>query len=337
MIENAKMTSIIDVHCHVTPFDFPKCPDISAAPVWPCMKCQAANAGEMYIGEKPFRKLDDRSWSAARRVEDMDEDNVSIQVLSSMPELFSYWMSVDAATHVCKHVNGKIADMVSQSPSRFKGLGIVPLQAPDIAAEMMADLQRGHGFLGVEIGSNINGDLLGHAKFDPFWRAAEELGMAVFVHALHPVATKSLRVTPLYTALAGFPVDVGMSAASIIMSGVMERFPRLRLAFSHGGGVFASMLGRLDTGWKLTSGFGEAKIAKPSETAKRFFYDSNVYDPVLLKHLMSEMAPKNVFLGTDYPYVIQQHKPEQYLKSADLTRAQEESVMSAAARRFLQI
>ena len=192
------------------------------------------------IGDTPFRALDDRSWDGARRLEDMDREGISMQALSPMPELLSYWIGIEGALVICDHVNAQIASLVAGHPDRFCGLGAVPLQAPERAADYLARVRSEFGLLGVEIGSNINGQMLGEARFDPFWAAAEELGMAVFVHALHPVAVKSIAATPVYTAFAGFPIDVAMTAASMMMTGVFQRFPRLRVGFSHGGSSFNS-------------------------------------------------------------------------------------------------
>src|SRR5690606_14385549 len=196
------------------------------------------------------------SWDVGRRIEDMDRDGVSVQVLSPMPELLSYWLDLEAAKVVCTHSNAQIAEMMAAAPTRFMGLGAVPLQDPEAAANMLPQLQNDFGFKGVEIGSNIDGRMLGDPCFDVFWRAAEDLGMAVFVHALHPVAVKSIGASPLYNAFAGFPIDVAMAAASLIISGTLTRFPKLRIGFSHGGGALGSILGRLDKGWDAANHYG---------------------------------------------------------------------------------
>ena len=187
----------------------------------------------------------------------------------------------------------------------------------------------------MEIGSNINGHLLGERIFDPFWEAAEALNMAVFVHALHPVATKSLDVTPTYTAFAGFPVDVAMSAASMMLNGTLQRYPKLRVAFSHGGGALNSILGRLDRGWKATGGYGIEGLEAPTMQAAKFFYDSNVYDAQNLSSLVTNMAPGHVFAGTDYPYLIQQEDLDAYLRTNHLGQEVIDDLREGAACRFL--
>ncbi|MBR9909260.1 MAG: amidohydrolase [Gammaproteobacteria bacterium] len=325
---------LIDVHCHVSPQNFPPAPSRSVAARWPCMRCEASKAS-LYVGEKMFRELDERSWNPERRLEDMARDQVAIQVLSPMPELLSYGLKPAEAAILCDHSNQQIAEMITLHPSHFRGLGAITLQQPDRAQQQLLRLKSEFGLAGVEIGSNINGTLLGDKSLEPFWAAADSLNMAVFVHALHPIATAQLPVSPMYTALAGFPTDVGMAAASIIMSGVLERYPQLRIAFSHGGGTLGAMLGRLDLGWRKTEGFGGVLNSAPSEQARRCFFDSNVYDGDYLRLLATTVAPKRIILGTDYPYAIQQESPQAFLRSAELDDTALRSLSNGAAMEFL--
>lgn len=326
---------IIDVHAHFCPSNFPAGPGVSADGHWPCMRCESGVAGGMvHFGERPFRRLDARSWSVMPRLEDMDRDGIDIQVLSPMPELLSYWMETSDAETLLDYVNAQIAEAVALSPGRFIGLGAVPLQDPDRAAALLPRLRDAFGLVGVEIGSNINGRILGDPAFEVFFAEAERLDMAVFVHALHPVIAKAVPVTPAFAAFAGFPTDVGLTAASMLLAGVMARHPRLRVAFSHGGGTLTAMLGRLDAGQRMTAGRETSDDSLPSRQAAAFFYDSNVYDPGLVKRLC-DLAPGRVFLGTDYPYDIMQKDPAGYLARVSEDPAVRQSLREGAARSFL--
>ncbi|MEY2926092.1 MAG: hypothetical protein RL367_569, partial [Pseudomonadota bacterium] len=251
----------------------------------------------LLVGDTPFRALDNRSWDITRRIADMDRDGVTMQVLSPMPELLSYWLDLDDALTMGDHVNGAIAAMVAARPDRFAGLGMVPLQVPERAARELERLRDHFGLKGVEIGSNIGGAYLGDPQFRPFFAAAEALGMAVFVHALHPLAAAALGNQPNLVALAGFPTDTGLSAATLIAAGLLDDFPALRIGFSHGGGTIGPIIHRMEYG----SGSNSGKLS-PAEHGARFFYDSLVYDPAYLRHLSQHVAPGQIFLGTDYPY-----------------------------------
>jgi aminocarboxymuconate-semialdehyde decarboxylase len=328
------MVPFVDVHSHVSPFHFPSAPNEVTVARWPCMQCASAAEGTLFIGEKAFRSLDARSWNVGRRLEDMDRDNVAMQVLSPMPELLSYWLANEDAKLLCDTSNHQIAEMIAAAPGRFRGLGAVTLQDAHLAATELPRLKREFGLSGVEIGSNINGVMLGDPRFDSFWAAAEDESMAVFVHALHPIAAKPLPPNMPFTAFALFPIDVAMAASSLLMAGVLDRFPHLRIGFSHGGGALGSILGRLDVGWSRNEQ-SSGKVSRPSIKARDLFYDSNVYDRPYLEYLATNIAPGRVFGGTDYPYDIMQQEPRDFVGSLNLDGAILDSMAIGAASSFL--
>ena len=325
---------LIDVHSHIVPRELPANP-AGNVDRWPCVQCQNATRATVLMGNKPFRQIDERSWDVRRRVADMDRDRVAAQVLSPMPELLSYWIEIGPAVELARYINGAIATMVAERPDRFFGLGSVPMQDPVRAVEELRLVKDKFGLSGVEVGSNINGHYLGDRRFDPFFAAAEELGLAVFVHALHPLVAPHLASTPNLVSFAGFPADTALCAAHLIGAGVPERFPRLRIGFSHGGGALGPILHRMEHGWHRTKGFDGKLPHPPKSYAARFFYDSLVYDAQYLAHLANHLAPGHIFAGTDYPYQIEQRDPAAFIASVTDLVADESSLRSGAARRFL--
>jgi aminocarboxymuconate-semialdehyde decarboxylase len=327
---------LIDVHSHVVPRSLPRDPTGGEIGAWPSVHCEACGRlAKVMVGNKPFRDIDDRSWDVERRVADMDADGVWQQALSPMPELLSYWLEPGAALELTRHLNATIGEMVARRPDRFHGLGAVPLQDPELAAKEIATLRGRFGLVGVEVGSNIAGAYLGDSRFDPFFAAAEEHDMAVFVHALHPLQARDLARHPMLAPFAAFPVDTALCAASLIMEGIPERFPRLKLAFSHGGGVLAPILHRMEYGWGASGGFNGKLPRSPKAYAREFFYDSLVYDEAYLQHLVTHIAPGQVFLGTDYPYLIMQPEPRPFIASATALPGVGPTLWSNAAERFL--
>jgi len=327
---------LIDVHSHVVPKSLPGDPSSGPNSPWPSVHCEACGRlATVKMGEKAFRDIDDRSWDPDRRAADMDEVGVSAQALSPMPELLSYWLDPKGALELNRYVNHAIADMVARRPGRFFGLGSIPLQDPDLAAREASDLRSRFGLVGVEVGSNVAGAYLGDARFDPFFAAAQEHDLAIFVHSLHPLQARDLTRHPMLTPFAGFTVDTALCAASLIMEGVLERFPRLKFGFSHGGGVLAPILHRMEFGWATSDHFGGKLPGSPKSYARRFFYDSLVYDEAYLEHLATEIAPGQIFLGTDYPYLIQQPRPGAFIASAAARPGIDDSIWNSAARRFL--
>ena len=324
--------TIIDVHCHVVPESFPTAPNTGRESRWPCV-CHGTNGqATVMVGEQPFRKIDSRSWDPAVRWRDMDAAHVSRQVLSPMPELLSYWFAPDSGLEMCRWMNDYIAYIVARHPDRFSGLGIVPLQDPALAARELSMIAES-GFAGVEVGSNINGKFLGETDYCEFFAEAERLDLCVFVHALHPIGTDRLKNMPDLVPFAAFPLDTALSAASLIRAGVPERYPALRLGFSHGGGAIIPLAHRLAQGARLTKHFDGALTESPTEYAANFFYDSLVYDQDYLAYLANSFAPGHVFCGTDYPYAIMEKDPAGFLAAAPL--AHPDSVRYEAARRFL--
>lgn len=325
---------LIDVHAHVVPRRFPDHPESGPEPSWPCMSHRSAKDATVMIDDKPFREIDHRSWDVAVRIADMDASGVVRQALSPMPELLSYWFDARVGLEMCRWMNDSIAAMVADAPARFSGLGIVPLQDPDLAARELGRL-KADGFAGIEIGSNINGGVLGEARFDGFFAEVERVGLAVFVHALHPVGAERLAALPDLVPFGAFPLDTALSAISLIRAGVLERYPELRIGFSHGGGAIVPLVHRLGQGWELTRGFRGKLSRKPLDYARRMFYDSLVYDPGYLRHLTNDFAPGQVFCGTDYPYAIMETDLAGFVD--DTEPADLASLRFGAAERFLGI
>lgn len=324
---------LIDVHTHVVPHAFPANPSPGANARWPCLCRHGDDRAVVEIAGKAFRELDARSWDAPRRIADMERDGLAAQVLSPMPELLSYWFSAADGLEMARHVNGFIAGLVDLAPAHFHGLGMVPLQDVALAAAELSRL-RDAGLRGVEIGSNVNGDYLGLPRFDEFWAEAERLDLAVFVHALHPVAADRLATFPDLVPFAAFAVDTGLSAITLVRAGVPQRFPRLRFGFSHGGGALAPLAARLGQGWRLSDGFDGALTHAPLDTVAGFWLDSLVYDHHYLDYLASAVAPGRIVAGSDYPYAIEQRDLAAFI---DAARATDAASVNHAALAFLGI
>lgn len=321
--------TLIDVHTHIVPRTFPEAANGEAR--WPCMRHGDNGAATIMIADKAFRELDQRSWDTRTRIADMNLKGIARQVLSPMPELLSYWFAPQAGLDMCRHVNDTIAAMVRVAPDRFSGLGIVPLQDPALAAAELSRIREA-GLSGVEIGSNINGTVLGDACFDDFYSEAAALDLCIFVHALHPIGTDRLSGQPDLIPFAAFPVDTALSAISLIRAGVPEKYPKLRMGFSHGGGAIVPLAHRLGQGYRLTDGFKGTLARSPAEYAAGFYYDSLVYDGGYLNYLCREFAPGQVFCGTDYPYAIMETDPAGFLAGSGVT-----DQCATAAERFLGI
>jgi aminocarboxymuconate-semialdehyde decarboxylase len=218
---------------------------------------------------------------------------------------------------------------VDRAPERFVGLGAVPLQDPDKAIEELQYV-KSLGFAGVEIASHVNGVSIGEARFEPFFAAAEQMGAAVFVHALRPAGQE--RIVGAFSEQAVcFPGDIALACASMITGGIAARHPRLRIAFSHGGGAMAMLLPRLVHAWQAIPKARESLAESPAETAKRFFYDHLVFDPAAVQFLAERFGASQILLGSDYPFNMGDPDPLSTLEKAGLDPA----ITARNARRFL--
>jgi aminocarboxymuconate-semialdehyde decarboxylase len=324
----------VDIHTHIVPHSFPAYAGRHANARWPSMApghdCHHCN---VMIAGKVFRTVTDECWSLSRRLEAMEKSRVARQVLSPMPELLSYWMEAEDAEALGRHVNDTIAGMVADGGGRFAGLGMVPLQDPERAARELERLMKA-GFRGVEIGTNVNGVSIGDARFEPFFQAAEELGAAIFVHALHPAGTDRLVGPPAMPALVAFPCETAVTIASLMVGGTLQRHPRLRIAFSHGGGVFALVLPRLMHGWKMMKELKE-RVRSPAEQARALYYDTLVYDPKTLAFLIERFGMTQLCLGTDHPFTIQETDPVGTVEALNLSPKDRDLLLSGNAARFL--
>ena len=325
----------IDVHAHVVPEHFPPYLAQPGLPGWPSMTAAHACHRHVMIDGKVYRTVSDRCWDAPARVADMPAMGLSLQVVSPMPELLSYWLSATAADELLRYINDTMAEMVAQSPGSLAALGAVPLQDMDRALDELHRVRTQLGFAGVEVGSNVNGRPIGAPEFDPFFAAAEALGAAVFVHAVRPAGMDRLvGPAPLQQAL-GYPTDVGLAAASVITGNVMQRHPQLRIAFSHGGGTLSSLLPRLEQACGVFPKLRETMAGSPTEQARRLFYDALVFGGPTLRHLMELFGDTQLMIGTDYPFNFHDRTPVARIEAAVADPAVRARLIHANACRFL--
>jgi aminocarboxymuconate-semialdehyde decarboxylase len=286
------------------------------------------------ISGKVYRTVSDGCWSVPRRIEDMNGMRVARQALSPMPELLSYWLPLEDGKALVRYLNDQIAAMVERAPERFIGLGAVPLQDVDSGIRELEHAVKTLRFSGVEIASHVNGTSIGDPRFEPFFAAAEQMGAAIFVHALRPAGQDRV-VGPFSEQAVCFPGDIALACASMITGGIGMRHPRLRIAFSHGGGAMAMLLPRLVHAWNMAPKAKEALSESPAVTAKRFYYDQLVFDPAALRFLIERFGASQIVLGSDYPFSMGDLQPVAALDRAKLDDATYAAISAGNARRFL--
>jgi aminocarboxymuconate-semialdehyde decarboxylase len=325
----------IDMHAHFVPENFPAYlpqPDLAG---WPSMAPAHACHRHVMINGKIYRTISDGCWDTPRRIADMTEMGLTLQAVSPMPELFSYWLPAPAADELLRYINDQIAAAVAQSDGRLAALGAVPLQDIDLAIAEMHRVKRDLGFAGIEVGSNVNGRPIGAPEFDPFFAAAVELDMAVFVHAVRPAGMERLIGPPQLQQAIGYPTDVGLAACSVITGNVLARHPTLRIAFSHGGGTLGLLLPRLEQATQVFEKLRDAVTGSPRAQARRLFYDALVFDAATLRHLVDLFGDTQVMIGTDYPFAFRDRTPARRIEAAIPDAAARARLLHGNASRFL--
>ncbi|MDE1174964.1 MAG: amidohydrolase family protein [Parvibaculaceae bacterium] len=326
----------IDIHTHIVPASLPPYLGHASDVPWPSIEHADCCHARVLVSGKPYREIEDNCWNTVRRIGEMTQMGITRQVLSPMPELLSWWLPAGDARNLGRYINEQIAAMVSEAPDRFVGFGMVPLQSVDLAIEELIHLTGTLGLKGVEIGTNVEGKAIGHPGFEPFFAEAEARGVPIFVHPLRPAGMDRLVGPAVLEQVVAFPCETAYAIASLMTGGLITRHPKLRIAFSHGGGTFGQMLPRLQHAWTMAPGLQKAMPRPPRELARTFFYDTLVYDRTALRFLIDQFGVGQLLTGTDYPFAIMEHDPHGRLGELDLSADQLRKITHENALRFLE-
>jgi len=324
----------LDIHAHIVPEKFPAYTGVGRNVPWPSMAPAHACHAHVMIEGKVYRTVHQSCWLSEERIRDMDQGAIGVQCLSPMPELLSYWLPAADAQALIRYLNDQIAEMVTRHPRRFMGLGAVPLQDMDLALRELDYVVNELKFPGVEIASHVNGVSIGDGRFEPFFAAVANMGAAVFVHALRPAGQDRI-VGGAAEQVICFPGDIGLAAASMITGGIAERHPKLRIAFSHGGGVFSFLVPRMTHAWEVTPKMKESIAQSPGVYAKRFYYDTIVFDPAALAHIIRSFGASQIVVGSDYPFTLGDSDPMGTIGRAGLDAGTTRAIVQDNAERFL--
>jgi aminocarboxymuconate-semialdehyde decarboxylase len=346
----------IDLHTHILPREWPDLDARYGYPGFVRMEHHRPCCARMMIGDRFFREVGDNSWDPARRIEECDRAGVAVQVLSTVPVMFSYWAKPADGLDLSRQLNDHIAEVVRAHPARFAGLGTIPLQDPDLAAKELERGVRELGLRGVQIGSHVEANEhcdqkncrnLDDRSLDPVWSAAQEIGAAVFVHPWDMMGKE--RMSKFWLPwLVGMPAETSLAICSMIFGGVFERFPYLRVAFAHGGGAFPITIGRIEHGFnvrpdlvaienKVNPRHYLARVDESGEAAPaRFYVDSLVHDPDALRLLRKLFGVERIALGSDYPFPLGEAHPGELIEAmSDFSAPEKERILAGTAREFL--
>ena len=291
----------------------------------------------MMKGDKVFRVIEENCFKEDVRIKEMEEAEVTMQVLSTIPVLFNYWAKPADGLETSRFFNDHIAETVSKNSKSFIGLGTLPMQDVDLAIKEMERCVKELKMRGIEIGTNINGENLSEQKFFPFYEVAEELNCSLFVHPWEMMGEKQMEKYWL-PWLVGMPAELSRAICSMIFGGVFEKFPKLRVAFAHGGGSFPFTLGRIQHGFEVRPELVAVdNEIPPKDYLGKFWVDSLVHDKRALNYLLDVMGEDKICLGSDYPFPLGEHKPGRMIEKMKLGKKTTKKLLYKNAIEWLNL
>lgn len=326
----------IDLHTHMLPERWPDLVERYGYEGFVRLDHHAPCRARMMIGDKFFREIEDNCWSPGRRIEECDSFGVTMQVISTVPVMFSYWARPEDAHDLSRMLNDHLAGVVREHPSRFAALGTLPMQSPDLAICELERCVKTLHMPGVQIGSHVNGKNLDDPGVFAVLEAAQELGAAVFVHPWDMLAKE--RMSKYWLGwLVGMPAETALAICSVIFGGVLDRLPRLRIGFAHGGGSFPGTIGRIEAGYLSRPDLCGTDCAEnPRNYFGRFYLDSLTHDAQAIRNLIRLTGAHRIALGSDYPFPLGEQHPGALIESmTDLPIEARDQLLFRTAQEFL--
>lgn len=326
----------IDMHTHIMPKTMPDFAAKFGYGDFIMLDHHREGYARMMQGERFFREIKENCWDAGVRIPEYEEFNTQVQVVCTIPVLFSYWAKPKDGAEVSRFLNDDLAEAIAPYPKQYIGLGTVPMQDTDLAIKELERCKE-LGFPGIQIGSNVNDHNLDEAQFFPIFKACEELNLAVFVHPWNMMGMQNMRKYWL-PWLVGMPAETSRAICSMVFGGVLERLPNLRVCFAHSGGSFIPTIGRIEHGFNCRPDLVAIdNDVNPREYLGKFWVDCITHDPALLRYIIDKMGADKVCLGSDYPFPLGDLEIGAFIEEMNLPGDQLEDIFCNSTLKWLDL
>lgn len=288
----------------------------------------------MMQGNKRFREIVENCWDAEVRIKEMAAHKADMQVICTIPVMFSYWAKPEHCLEVSQYLNDDISATVNNHPDKFIGLATLPMQDTKLAVKELERCMK-NGFKGVQIGSNINDLNLHEPQFDEFFAACESLGAAILVHPWQMMGQEQM-IKYWLPWLVGMPAEISRAICSMIFGGVFEKYKKLKVCFAHGGGSFLPTISRIEHGWDCRPDLVAIDNKNnPKNYLGKFWVDSHVCDHKMLQYVIDLVGADKVMQGSDYPFPLGEAVPGELVRTAPISESEKEKIMGLSAKSWL--
>ncbi|MBT4776039.1 MAG: amidohydrolase [Crocinitomicaceae bacterium] len=290
----------------------------------------------MMQDSKFFREINENCWDPKVRINEYLEFDTQVQVICTIPVLFSYWAKPKDGLQISEFLNDHIAEIVHKYPKQYVGLGTVPMQDAELAIKELHRIKE-MGLVGIQIGSNINNKNLNEDEFFPIFEACSKLGLAVMVHPWNMMGKKHMEQYWL-PWLVGMPAETSRAMCSMIFGGVLEKLPGLRLNFVHSGGSFLPTIGRVEHGFNCRPDLVAVdNPINPREYLGKFWVDCITHDPLMLEYILKVQGSKRITLGSDYPFPLGDLEIGKFITEMNLDESVVEDIFCNSTLEWLNL
>jgi len=327
----------IDMHTHIMPKELPRWADKFGYDGFIHLDHHKKGKARMMLGSKFFREIKSNCWDEVERIPEYEKFNTQVQVICTIPVLFAYFAKAEHCAETSRFLNDHIAEICARYPKNYIGLATIPMQDSELSVRELERCKHELNLAGIQIGSNINNKNLNEPEFLPIFEACERLGLAVMVHPWNMMGKENMEKYWL-PWLVGMPAETSRAMCSMIFGGIFDRFPKLRVCFSHAGGSFFGTIGRIEHGFNCRPDLvAMDNPNNPRNYIGKFWVDSITHDAEALRYIMNLQGSGKICLGSDYPFPLGDLEIGKFIDDMNLDITDYENIMYRSTLQWLNL